>query len=1411
MKKQIISVVIASAFIFSANHALSYRKIDNDGLVQDGSTPTNATSKAAGCSPSSAILTMEFNDVSALLEQGGSLWQDRGQSIAAYEIPKGSGLRVIYAGSLWMGGTDINGQLKLAGLTFRNNEDFWPGPLSIDLGTGTYDPSNPVGDDVIRDFGAATIDEEACVAYDKFYTIRKSEVIQYSKWFDCDQGIIPAANCLDIVKPENEVISRIYEWPAHGDASKNQDFFLAPFYDNPNGGGSINVYEPELGDYPWYDDILGRDDVTCGFDRRITLFGDETHWWVFNDVGNIHGETNGEPIGMEIRAQAFAFATNDEVNRMTFYNYELINRGTQTLYNTYFSQYIDADVGGADDDFVGCDVSRGLGYMYNGEAIDDGSTGSNGYGENPPAVGCDFFEGPYQDADGRDNVGPYFDTVLQVDVIPTVAEALLDTGIVYGGIGIGYSDGVIDNERFGMRRFSYYTNSANYPYSDPSNAIEFYNFMQGNWADGSDMVFGGDGSAGSAGATSILSDYLFPGDSDTLNWATKGVPTTFPWSEVEPSQGTTTQNDPDDRRFVQSAGPFTLRPGAVNNITVGIVYGRNTSGGSFPSVDAMKSADTKAQALFDACFRILEPPYAPKLVIQELENQLVLVLTNPSSSNNFLEAYKEEDKINIVDPTVDRFYTFEGYQIYQMADEDAGVSDIGDNSKAQLIAQCDIQNGIGDLDNFVLNEELGFALGEEKVDAANLGIQHSFVVDNDLFAQGVKTLVNNKRYYYIAIAYAHNEYAPYSPNDPTLFDGQKIPYISSRLGYDGGSIEAVEAIPHNPMAEAGGTVQNSVYGSSPQITKLDGYGNGGNALDLTAASRNSILTSGHIMNPVYEGGRGPLNVKVIDPLNVADGYYECTFSDYPFNFTNAADGAAWTIKRYASKGGAFVDSVSSDMLIDINNEQIIPQWGVSVNIVQNNYEYPAGQSGTGFLSTDLIESSITFSDISKSWLIGIPDSDGFNPTNWIRSGTHNLDQDNTTAAIDCPIDPLNYQDECSYPDYPGVDDSKIFTQVVNGIVAPFRLVGGHAAYMPIAFYNNDGSLARSKASIAFSPSVDIVFTADKSKWTRCPVIELGRESLLNVGGAAPGQLRRSPSLDINGNEIAGETGTSWFPGYAVDVESGARLYMAFGENSFLTNDNGADMKWNPTGRFFDATGKPVLGGMHPVYVFNYQKETINNVSFSGNFPPYVPSEGENLATNYVIQEMIDIDAGAGSIPNVFGNISWVVNPMVRPDRYLLESEATIKVRVNKEYKTFSSHEGATTGPNNGRPMYSWNMDDLKTETESRESLARVLDLIKVVPNPYYAYSEYENNRLDTRVKFTNLPDVCTIKIYSTNGKLVRTFTKDSPVTFVDWDLNNHKGIPIAGGIYLIHVDVPEVGETILKFFGGMRQVDLQGI
>ncbi|NVK63635.1 MAG: T9SS type A sorting domain-containing protein [Flavobacteriales bacterium] len=1408
MKKQLIAITLGATALLWSNEALSYYGPNDHSGISQGNTGNASSSQAKGanCAPSTARLTMEFNDVSAFIEQGGSMFQNRQDGTAAYEIPKGSGLKAIFAGALWMGGTDVNGQLKLAAVRYRTGNDFWPGPLSVDPSSGNYNPNAPVGDDAVRPFGGATIEPGQCIKYDEFYTIRKAEVIQFNIWWECSNGVA-TEGCDDVQQPSADVLNRIYNWPAHGDDIQfQQDYYLAPFYDRDGDG----TYDPiGQGDHPWYDDILGRNDIICGVDRRISLFGDETHWWVFNDKGNIHTETGGDPIGMEIRAQAFAFATTDEVNRMTFYNYELINRGTQTLFNTYFSQYLDADIGNFSDDYAGCDVSRGLGYMFNGDLNDETNAGNTGYGENPPAIGVDFFEGPYQDADQKDNVGPYFDTILDSLITPTVAEALNDGGIVYQGIGVGYGDGFPDNERYGMRGFTYYTSTAPGTQSDPTSAAQYYNYMQGLWRFGDETYFGGTGFPGSTGVTNIESDYMFPGDSDPLHWATAGIDPGFEWDEA------TDNNPAGDRRFVQSAGPFTLTPGAVNNITVGIVYGRGTEGNLFSSVDAMKRADTKAQALFDACFAILTPPDAPKLTIQELENQLVLTIENPVTSNNYLEQYAEEDKVNITDPTLDRVYTFEGYQIYQLLDEATGVSDLDDPEKARLVAQCDIENDIDRIINFEFDDELGFAVPVERVDGENKGIRHSFLVTEDAFAQGERALVNHKTYYYVAVAYAHNEFKKYDPTDALSLDGQKIPYISSRLSFDGTSIKSVAAVPHNPMPEADGTGQKIEYGSSPRITRLDGHGNGGNDLKLTQASKDFIVANGVMDTPTYEYGRGPLNIKVIDPLNVEDGYFECVFKDYAISPTfNAADTASWVINRYDKLGGTLLDSVESEFTIQFNNEQLIPQWGISVQIQQQPY-FLTDLTGGGVIapySTDVLRSDIYYEDSSKRWLSGVQDNDGFFPTNWIRSGDYTPETDPNDPAYECNPNVLSYLDPCSYRDQAGGDDDKEFTKLLDGTIAPHKLVGYQSDYMPMAYYNTSSVTSlQNGSSISYLPSVDIVLTQDRSKWTRCPVIELGRDPSLNVGGAEPGALRKSNSVDKYGNDDGSGTGMGWFPGYAIDVESGVRLYMAFGENSFLGNENGADMIWNPTDRLVDGVGSPLMGGVHPVYVYGYHYASIQGDPFIGNdFPAYIPSVAENNAGNELYNQYQLVEANNTVAKQfVYKNLAWIAYPLAAPGYDITNgfpTDAEIELRVNKEYKNYSA-----TGQNGSRPMYSWSMDDIATTTGSIDRLAEALDMINVVPNPYYAYSEYERTRLDTRVKITNLPERCTVKIYSVNGKLIRTFKKDSPVTSIDWDLNNWKNIPVAGGVYLIHVDVPDVGEKVVKFFGGMRQVDLQGI
>ncbi|PHR49132.1 MAG: hypothetical protein COA32_03530 [Fluviicola sp.] len=1399
--KLYLVTILALTFAFTA----SALNIPDKGS-KDGNS-TIAYNKA-NCPPSNAKLFMDFNDVKALIEVGGSMWQDRQANAASYEVPIDGGNHVIYSGSIWMGGLDVNGQLKLAAITFRTGNDFWAGPLSQTVGTGTYDPTGPVSFDATRDFGAATIDPSQCSKYDKFFTIAKSEVIAWTLNWECSQD----PDCTDEeIEISTDAVNRIFNWPAHGDPSIGQDYYLAPFYDYPTeeGGAGDGTYDPNQGDIPWFDDILGRDDVECGIDRRVTLFGDKTNWWVFNDKGNIHTETGADPIGMEIRAQAFSFATNDEVNRMTFYNYEMINRSTQTLFDTYFTQFCDADVGFSEDDYVGCDVSRGLGFAYNATNNDPGGNGAPGYGDNPPAVGIDFFEGPYQDADNLDNVGPRFEE--QPDgsmeyVVPSVNDAISGGGIVYEGIGIGYSDGIVDNERFGMRRFNYFNRgSAPSATLDPSAPTDYYNYMTGFWKDNSPFYYGGTGYTGSTGITTTEAAYCYPGDSDPLHWGTLGQDMGWNWTETN-VDGSGSSNPAFDRRFLQSAGPFTLTPGAINNLTVGVVYGRAFEGDGSASIQVVKQNDTKAQALFDNCFEILDPPSAPVLEIVELENELVLLLDNPFG-NNVNEEYAEEDNINIVDPIdgsqIDKVYTFEGYQIYQMRDLEAGVGDIGDIDRARLVAQCDIKNDISRIINFEFKEELGFSVPVERVDGENRGIQHSFSITEDAFASGsAPTLVNHKTYYYIAIAYAHNEFKEYDPNDPELLDGQKLPYISSRLSADGTGIKAVAGIPHNPAPRFDGTIAGLPYGSSPQITTLDGVGNGNRSVDLTGATEDFIVANGSIDAPTYLESAGPIDVKVIDPLNLESGYYTLEFDDY-----DLIDTASWTLKRYNSKGGTVQATVTSDRSIKFLNEQLIPDWGISVQIFQDKYPCAANDVINCVERERLsepIEATIDFADSSKRWLIGLPDNDQFTPQNWISSGDYS-----PTDPDDCLPDAGIY-DPCCYGDFQNKDPNKLYANLLEGTITAGQLARFNGCgFNPIALpgsptatENNYRSFASLEQPTVFHPSVDIVFTTDKSKWTRCPVIELSNDDNLSVSGGKPGLLRQSPSIDKNGNQVgdpgynaaeANPSGTTpvgmgWFPGYAIDVETGRRLNMAYGENSFLAGENGADMIWNPTSNFNNSVGSPLFGGQHTIYVFGGEFNSM---------PAY--DQGTFVYTNLESESGADFRA-------VYGNLSWVMQPMLAPGESLLATDVRIRLRKNREYKDYNM-----TGVNGGRPMYEWNMDKSSTVKGSDTTLASVLDIINVVPNPYYAFSEYERSKLDTRVKITNLPERCKVRIYNTSGKLIRAFDKDSPITSIDWDLKNGDNIPVSGGVYLIHVEVEGIGERVVKFFGGMRQPDLENL
>jgi hypothetical protein len=145
--------------------------------------------------------------------------------------------------------------------------------------------------------------------------------------------------------------------------------------------------------------------------------------------------------------------------------------------------------------------------------------------------------------------------------------------------------------------------------------------------------------------------------------------------------------------------------------------------------------------------------------------------------------------------------------------------------------------------------------------------------------------------------------------------------------------------------------------------------------------------------------------------------------------------------------------------------------------------------------------------------------------------------------------------------------------------------------------------------------------------------------------------------------------------------------------------------------------------------------------------------------------------------------------------------------------TLSTHltDMVVTNPvNNNFPMYTFSTEGLGAKTNQNEVAINALDIINVVPNPYYGHSKYEKTRIDNYIKIVNLPVKCSIKIYSVNGVLLKTIKKDTDATTdVLWDLKNDKNIIVSSGLYLIHVDAGELGEKILKWFCVMRPIDLQ--
>jgi hypothetical protein len=98
-----------------------------------------------------------------------------------------------------------------------------------------------------------------------------------------------------------------------------------------------------------------------------------------------------------------------------------------------------------------------------------------------------------------------------------------------------------------------------------------------------------------------------------------------------------------------------------------------------------------------------------------------------------------------------------------------------------------------------------------------------------------------------------------------------------------------------------------------------------------------------------------------------------------------------------------------------------------------------------------------------------------------------------------------------------------------------------------------------------------------------------------------------------------------------------------------------------------------------------------------------------------------------------------------------------------------------------------------------------LDKISVFPNPYFGANSLERDKYQRFVRFTNLPTNVTIRIFSLSGVFIAKLEKDNSDQYLDWNLRNQDGLPIASGMYLAYLDMPGIGTKVMKLAVIMEQ------
>ncbi len=838
---------------------------------------------------------------------------------------------------------------------------------------------------------------------------------------------------------------------------------------------------------------------------------------------------------------------------------------------------------------------------------------------------------------------------------------------------------------------------------------------------------------------------------------------------------------PGDRRSLMNTGPFKMELGETQDVVLALIGAMG--GDNLSSITVLKYYDRYAQYAYDLGFDLPKAPASPSVTANGRDKQIIL---NWGGNAQAVAATENVES---------KGFKFQGYKVYQLPSAGAAADE------GKLLEIYDVIDGTGTIIENVVDAETGFLLELPVHIAVNSGVKRYLEIDTD--AIKTRPLSNDIPYYFGVSAYSFLEDNANSPFK-SLESSMTRVTVQPAMTAPGVTIptEYGDDITADHVGTGGGVVSGTVV-DPLALTGNDykvWFNQGHYYLDVDGewkptAEPNAIAKLMDISPSTVTGAAlvAPPGVDLIFTVDVLTSDYDCAqgaLIEIPGAVINSATSADGIVSAIQPDGQSVLfGSITPDgggpfcggevVTINVTPGSVAFPLSFNFYLTDDNWatlrcdpdgdgivdaadvDYCAGyELGPGFSVSADAQGTGTITELGY-------DFQSINQWNLmnVSTGADILTAQSLFGGVE-------YKPEHRDGINIGIDAGTVTDGFLLDVAVGFASPSDWASY---THTRPDGS------TDVFSPS-------RANAWLDYD--QHGKPFILTSYGMQ-GWAASSRAIDTQGHGVTTVdylqrdyevrfTGVYGDPigTYVPVVEGGSQVVINGARNYDLATHPDPNNPGNGDPFFiqvpFEVWDMEAPGGPQQVSMLIFDR-----IATPGDAVFHAFNESDRMYVEFIAVPYADVIAmgpAAASVSEfmtwnlVFWNCAWTQGDVV-----LFGYDNPTQFGVDEW--TFST-KAATSG------------GDVTDE---------MVDMINVFPNPYYGFHELETTRSDKYVRFNHLPQKADIRIFNMGGVMVRKIEKDDNTQNADWDLKNQYNLPVASGVYIAHIDLPDIGkEKILK-------------